>query len=158
MAADLIVFEGGGEGPAIPEPDWQALIPYPAAEDAEFSATHARQLAAEHWARVTDAMRAAGTLGAENVHQVQRLVLAYVRYDQAASEVARSGAVTKAPKTKVPMLSVWVSVLKGASEEASTIEAELGLTPRRRGAVTKVQTRKKKARAADGYMGAGRKA
>lgn len=146
--------EGAAEADPAAEPDWEALIPFTEQEDG-LSSTEARSAASGYWQSVTAAMREQGTFGPENRHQVQRLALAYVRYDHASAEIARGGAITRAPRTKVQMLSVWLTVAKHASDEASTLEAELGLTPRRRGAVTKIPGKKRAARASDVYMRTG---
>ena len=83
---------------------------------------------------------------------MQRLVLAYVRSDVAAVQVMAYGALTQAPSTGTPMLSLWQVEMRAADSDATTAEMELCLSPRRRGAATKVERKKRAATAADGYL------
>lgn len=147
-----------GTGLDVEEPDWSLLIP-DAGRSKAGSNEHWRALAASEWRRITAAMRAAGTLALENRHQIQRLVLAYVRYDRAAAEMFKTGgAVAKSPRTRVPMLNLWQTEMRQADGDATTAEMELGIPPRRRGAVTKAQRGQKQASKADAYLGAVKKA
>lgn len=97
-------------------------------------------------------MRAAETLAPENRHALLRLVIAYVRHDIAATEVMRSGAIATAHRTGVPMLSLWQVEMRQASNDATALEKELCLTPRRRGSATKVQRKRKGSIASDRYL------
>lgn len=147
------VIEGAGLD--IEEPDWSLLLPdgrLKAAKNQQW-----RDVAAAEWRRVTAALRAAGTLAPENRHQVQRLVIAYVRYDRAAAEVFKAGGPIAKSKTGVAMLNQWQVEMRQADSDATTAEMELGVPPRRRGAVTKTQRKQKAATAADAYRGSSRK-
>lgn len=139
-----------GPGGDIQEPDWEMLIPDQ--DDGGVIAGFWRDAAHQEWVRVTAALREAGTLAPENRHQIQRLVIAYIRYDIAAMHVMQSGAVTKAKRTSVPMLNLWQTEMRAADSDATTAERELGITPRQRGAVTKAKRNEKKSGAADAYL------
>jgi P27 family predicted phage terminase small subunit len=146
-----ILNDGAAEAAGPEEPDWELLLPPPEKEDASFNSLMARVAAEREWTRITAAMRAADTLGPANAHTIQRLVLAYVRYDHAIGQVTRLGAVQVAPNG-VQMLGIWHTVAKQASDEAVTLEAELGLTPRRRAAAGKLKGKKPQGRAIDGFL------
>ena len=110
-----------------------------------------RESAHRHWLRIVSALRSAGTLAAENAHQIQRLVLAYVRYDYAASQMFLHGAVTRA-KNGTPMLNMWQVEQRQADSDATTAEMELGLTPRRRGQTAPAKKKAKQASPASAYL------
>lgn len=141
------VISGGGAD--IAEPDWERLIPDP--DNPELAINDWREIAHQEWLRVTSALREAGTLAPENRHQLQRLVLAYIRYDIAAAQVMRMGAVKLSTK-KVPMLNMWQVEMRAADGDATTAEMELGITPRRRGSVTKASRQQKRVSKADAYL------
>ncbi len=161
MAPALTAFPGGGED--IEEPNWSLLIPDVAkpkkaqlalmADPAESTIDNKplRESAHRHWLRIVAALRTAGTLAAENAHQIQRLVLAYVQYDYASSQMFLHGAVTKA-KNGTAMLNQWQVVQRQADSDATTAEMELGITPRRRGQTAPAKKQPKKASAADAYL------
>lgn len=140
-----------GAGSDIEEPDWSLLIPNEGRSKAGNNERW-REYAHREWLRTTSALREHGTLAPENRHQVQRLVIAYVRYDRAAGEVFRKGVIVEAPRTGVPMHNLWQAEMRQADGDATTAEMELGIPPRRRGAVTKSKRGEKKAIAADGYL------
>jgi phage terminase small subunit len=143
----IAVLPGGSFD--IEEPAWGSLIPD--GRNGEDNASW-REFAHREWLRVVTAMRAAGTLAPENRHQMQRLVIAYVRYDRAASEFFAVGLITKAPKTGVPMVNIVQSEMRQADADATTIEKELGLPPRHRGAVKKANRAEKTTRQSDRYL------
>ena len=140
-----------GRGLDIEEPDWSLLIPDPGGLQAGDNSQW-RDYAHREWLRATTALREAGTLAPENRHQIQRLVIAYLRYDRAAREVFRIGLVTEAPRTGVPMVNIMQSEMRQADADATTAEMELGITPRRRGTVTKAKRVEKTQRASDRYL------
>jgi phage terminase small subunit len=146
-----------GQSDDIDEPDWNLLMPTPADGD-DANAERWRGLARGEWARVIKALRAAETLAPENRHQIQRLVLAYVRYDLAASKLFSEQAIVASKITQVPQLNLWQVEMRAADSDATTAEMELGIPPRRRGSVTKVKTKPKQASAADGYLSSVKKA
>jgi hypothetical protein len=89
-----------------------------------------REYAHREWLRVLAALREAGTLAPENRHQVQRLVVAYVRYDRASAPAFSLGVVLAAPRTGAPMVNLWQVEMRQAASDATTAEMELGIPPR----------------------------
>lgn len=147
----VVAILGGGDG--VEEPDWTRLIP-----DAEIGSTTVlmdawRDFAHRQWNRICQELREAGTLAPVNGHQIQRLVLAYVRYDMAAAKLMAMSVIINAPKTGVPLLNIWQVEMRAADSDATTAEMELCLNPRRRGAATKAQRKERKTSAADGFLG-----
>jgi phage terminase small subunit len=141
----------------IEEPDWSLLMPTPPDGD-EAKSERWREVARKEWARLVKALRAAETLAPENRHQIQRLVLSYVRYDLAASKMFAEQAVVPSKITQVPQLNLWQVEMRAAESDATTAEMELGIPPRRRGSVTKVKAKPKQTSAADGYLSSVKKA
>lgn len=144
MTFDVI----SGPGADVEEPDWELLIP----NRTDRRQVALREMAHREWARVTGELRDAQTLAPVNRHSVQRLVLAYVRYDLAAAMVMKLGAVVAAKRTKVPQLSLWQVEMRAADSDATGHEMELCLNPRRRSAAGKVQRKAKRVTAADSYL------
>ena len=130
----------GGDG-RPPEPDWDAI----------FTDELDRLAAAEHWRAVVSEMHEAGTLAAVNAHTVKRLVLFYVEFDRSARSVAEAGKVTKT-KSGVPQLNLEWTGMKQANEACTSLEAELGISPRRRNAAGKAQKAKRGASASERYL------
>ncbi|MDF2620216.1 MAG: family phage terminase small subunit [Xanthobacteraceae bacterium] len=138
------VIEGSGQ--IVPEPHWRMLL----TDDLEIEA------AAEYWRAVTTELRERNLLAPANRHAIQRLVLAYVIFDRSARDVAEHGAVTKPRRGNnkaIARLSPHFTAMREAGNDAATLEAELGLSPRRRGAVTKVERKSRAARASDEFKG-----
>lgn len=137
------VVEGTGE--IVPEPDWESL----------FSDVLEIGAAREHWRRVTTELRDRQLLAAANAHALQRLVVCYVLYDRSLREVAERGAVMR-PKRGNPKAIARTSphfiAMRELASDAAVLEAEFGLSPRRRSGATKVQNGKKAPRAADSYL------
>lgn len=134
-------------GAVVPEPDWDAL----------FNDVLEQAAAREHWRVITTELRERSLVAPGNAHALQRLVVAYVLYDRSAREVAENGAVTKPKRGNaraIARTSPHFTVMREAASDAAILEAEFGLSPRRRGAATKVANVKKAARAADGYLSA----
>lgn len=132
-------------GAIVPEPNWRLLL----TDEIEVEA------AAEHWRRITTEMRERNTLAPSNGHAVQRLVLAYILYDRCSREVADSGAVLK-PKRGNPKaiarLSPHFTAMRENATDAAALEAELGLSPRRRNSAAKVERKARAARASDSFL------
>lgn len=138
-----------GTGEIVPEPHWRMLL----TDDLEIEA------AADHWRRITAEMRERTTLAPSNGHAIQRLVLAYVMFDRASREVAEHGAVTKPRRgnTKaIARVSPHFTVMREAASDAASLEAELGLSPRRRNTAAKVERKARSARASDSYLSVAR--
>ena len=130
----------------IVEPDWARLLP----EVAE-------QLAAsEHWRRIAGEMDGQDILSLANGHALQRLVLAYLVYDRCSQMVAVDGLVTepneKNPKS-IARLSIYYKAMREAESTAERLEAQLGLTPGKRGRVGKVVKKRERSAGADAFLG-----
>jgi hypothetical protein len=80
-----------------------------------------RQAAAHYWSEVTTAMRNSGKLKPANAHAVLRLVTAYLVFDRVSAVNMRGGQID---------VHAW-NVQLAASQLASQIEGDLGLSPRR---------------------------
>lgn len=141
----------GSASVEIESPDWAALIPDKGKSKAGSNAQW-REMAAREWVRIMAALREAGTLAPENRHQMQRLIIAYVRYDRAAAEVFRLGLITEAARSGVAQMNIYQSEMRHADADATTAEMELGITPRRRAAVGKSKRGSKVGSAADAYL------
>lgn len=137
------VIEGGGGIPE--EPDWSII----------FSDDLDQDRASSHWSRVIRELELAATLADVNGHQVERLVMLRVVHDRAARMVAEEGAV-KPPKRGNPKAIARVNphfeVMRQAASDCDRIEAELGLSPRRRGSVTPVPKGKRRGSARDEFL------
>lgn len=134
-----------GTGEIVPEPHWRLLL----SDDLEV------QAATEYWRLITTEMRERSLLSPANCHSLQRLVLAYINYDRSARDVAENGAVTKPRRgnTKaIARLSPHYTAMREAGADAATLEAELGISPRRRSTASKVDKKARSARAADQYL------
>ena len=142
----MSVVDIDGTGDIVQEPDWGALFN----DDLEIVA------AVEHWRRVTTELRDRTLLAPGNAHALQRLVVAYVLYDRSLREVAEHGVVTK-PKRGNPKAiartSPHFSALRELASDAAVLEAEFGLSPRRRSAATKAERKQRVTRASDRYLG-----
>lgn len=141
----LTTIDGGGLD--IEEPDWKLLIPN---EGMVGRNVIWREAAHRYWLSITNAMRAAGTLGPENKHQLQRLVIGYVRYDNAAAEMFRLGIVLGSPE-RGQFMNVWQHEMRHADADATRGESELGIAPKRRRGATKVR-QAGSARPSDQYL------
>lgn len=130
----------------IIEPDWGRLLPEKGERDA----------ASEHWQRVAGEMDEMQILSLANGHALQRLVLAYLVYDRCSKDVAAHGLVTEAspdnPKS-IARLSVHYKAMREAEGTAQRLEAQLGLTPGKRGKVGKVTKKRERSTGADAFLG-----
>ena len=145
----LETVQGGGLD--IEEPDWSLLIPNQGRTKADSNRSW-RDYAHREWLRITAELRDAGTLAPTNRHMIQRLIIAYIRYDRASTMVFRGGLVAKAPQSGVAKLQIEHSELRQADADATVCERELGITPLRRGSVAKVKRAEKVARNSDRYI------
>ncbi len=137
-----------GSGALVVEPIWSHL----------FTDVLEQAAAKEHWRIVTTELKERQLLAAANGHSLQRLVCAYIMFDRMYREVAENGAVTKPRRGNskaIPRISPYFTAMREAGADAATLEAELGISPRRRGGVTKVDRKQSKARAADAYTSRG---
>lgn len=134
-----------GTGSIVPEPDWEAL----------FSDVLEIDAAKEHWRVITSELRDRQLLAPANSHAIQRLVCAYLMYDRMYREVAENGIVTKPRRGNskaIARISPYYTAMREAGTDADRIEAELGVSPRRRGSATKAERKQRKERASDGYL------
>lgn len=135
-----------GTGAIVVEPDWESL----------FSDVLEIAAAKEHWRIVTTELKDRQLLAAVNGHAIQRLVCAYVFHERNLRHVAEHGSVTR-PKRGNPKaitrISPFHTAVREWSADAAALEAELGVSPRRRGSVQKVERKQRRERASDGYLG-----
>lgn len=134
-----------GTGDIVVEPDWTQTFNDP------LEIASAR----EHWRVITTELRDRNLLAPSNAHAIQRLVEDYLFHDRATRDVAENGAVTKPRRgnTKaIARLSPHFTARREMGSDAATLEAELGLSPRRRAAATKVEKRARATRAADQFL------
>lgn len=138
-----------GTGSIVAEPDWESL----------FSDVLEIAAAKEHWRVITIELKERKLLAAANGHSVQRLVCAYLMFDRMYREVAEHGVVSK-PKRGNPKaiarISPFFTAMREAGVDATALEAELGISPRRRDGVAKAERRQRKERAADAYLSSSR--
>lgn len=133
----------GGDG-LPPEPDWASLFD----DELDIATAH------ERWGVICRELQAANTLAVVNGDAIKRLVDFYVQYERASRHVAEHGAILP-PKTKKAKVGQWNpfwSVMRQADKTICVLEAELGLTPVRRGKAEQVKRGKTKTRAADAYL------
>lgn len=130
----------------VDEPNWNALL----TDKAERAAAKAI------WKRLTTEMAELETLSAANGHALQRLVLAYIIFDRCSAVVAKTGLVTEPaadnPKA-IARLSIHYKAMREAGNEAERLEAQLGLSPGRRGRVGKVTKKRVRQAGADAFLG-----
>jgi len=130
----------------VAEPKWSKLLP-DAAE---------RKVAAEHWRRIAAEMKEREILSSSNGHALQRLVLAYLVYDRCSLSLADGGIVDEPsadnPKA-IARLSIHYKAMREAEKTAERLEAQLGLTPGKRGRVAKVAKRRERTAGADTFLG-----
>ena len=139
---DLRAIDGGDGRP--PEPEWSF----------HYSDKLDIEAAREEWQVVCREMQGAETLAVCNGHAIRRLVEFRVQFDRAANHVAKHGAIVRGKTTT--LAGQWNphwSVMRQADDKIRALEAELGLSPRRRAAVAKVKRRMNRRVAADDYLG-----
>ncbi len=136
----------GGAASIVAEPRWKELLP-----DAK-----ERTAARAHWRRIADEMREREILSAANCHTLLRLVMAYIVYDRCSLNVAQGGLVTEPnadnPKA-IARLSIHYKAMREAENTAERLEAQLGLSPGRRGKVGKVTKKRERSAGADAFLG-----
>lgn len=129
MRPGLKEINGGGGIP--PEPDWRELL----TDTLEIAAAH------EIWGVVTREMRDAETLSPANGTAVssalERYVIARLLHARAARDVLERGAIILSRKN-LPTHNGQVAVMRRFADECRMLEAELGISPVRRGRARKV--------------------
>lgn len=134
-----------GTGSIIEEPHWRLLLN----DDLEIAA------ATEYWRVVSNEMRGRTLLAPVNSHAVRRLVQAYLMYDRAARDVLENGGVLKPRRGNskaIARVNPSVQIMRNADHDATLLEAELGISPRRREGASKVQGAGRQQRASDAYL------
>lgn len=131
----------GGAG--LPqEPDWALIY----TDELDLA------VAREHWREIVNELRESATLTVANGHAIRRLVFCRIECDRSLRNVAEEGKIIRAKRTKRPMINPEWTTLKQTLEALTVLEAELGISPRRRGSAAKVNRAKRKATAADAYL------
>lgn len=134
-----------GTGAIVVEPDWSTYLTSPAEQTS----------AVEHWRVVTTEMRTRNILSPGNTHAIIRLVLTYIVHDRAWKEASKTGAVLKPKRGSekaIARVSPHFTVMKQAAATAAGMEAELGLSPRRRSSAATVEKNVKRTTGADRYL------
>lgn len=129
----------------IVEPEWARLLPD----------LKERAAASEHWRRVAGEMDAGQILAPSNGHALQRLVMAYLVYDRCSTMVAVDGLViakTAENPRSIERLSIYYKAMREAESTAERLEAQLGLTPGKRGKVGKVVRTRERSAGADAFL------
>lgn len=137
------VIDGTGE--IVETPDFRLL----------FDLRAERKAAREYWRIVTSEMRGRDILAPANGHAILRYVIGLIIFDRAAREVLRLGAVTRANPDNmrsIARIRPDFRVMREASADLAALETELGLSPRRRAAVTRVQRRRSSMAGADSFL------
>lgn len=116
----------------LAEPDWSS----------QFTDELDQELAGQQWRVIVGELRGSEKLANANERQIKRLIDCYVLYEIAMRHVADEGAVFPRKGKKQPAYNPWFTVLKDANAMASSAEAELTITPRRRNNGGKVQRQK----------------
>jgi hypothetical protein len=102
---------GSSQRSDLAEPSWDEVL----------TSADERQAAASYWREVTTAMQRSGKLKPANAHAVLRLVTAYLIFDRVSAVNMRGGQID---------VQAW-DIQARASQLASQIEGDLGLSPRR---------------------------
>lgn len=137
------------EGSASPvqEPDWSDT--YTSPEDIE--------AAKEQWRLLENAMLDAGTLAPENAPMMERYVNFKLIYDRAKRIIAEKGIVMpprRGSRSGIARQHPSWSTMREAASDLDRMEAELGISPRRRGGLAKVNRQPRKKEAASAYLAA----
>lgn len=137
------VIDGGAQ--VVAEPDWSQV--YTDSLDLAF--------ARDEWRGLVQALTAAGTLAPENARMMERCIDFRIAYERAKRVVAEKGLVVpprRGNKTAIARPSPYWHAMREAASDLDRIEGELGLPPRRRGSVTKVDRKQRARTAADAYL------
>jgi P27 family predicted phage terminase small subunit len=125
-----------------PEPNWAHYY-----DDAE-----KRERAHTNWLEICHALRDAGGLAVSNGHAILRLISLRLEYDFSMQDVAARGVVIPETRKRFAHTNPHFRVMRQIDETIRQLEAELGISPVRRGRIGKIQKRQTKARAADEFL------
>lgn len=146
FAMSVVSLPGAAQAVELPEPDWASVY------SDELDQAFARQ----HWQGIISELRRLQALTTENASQIERLVHHRLVHAEAVRMVAEKGAVSK-PSARnaksIARVSPWWTVMREAAADCDRIEAELGLSPRRRGSVSTVAPVKAAKKARDEFLG-----
>lgn len=134
-----------GDSRIVDEPDWSQV----------YSDVLDIASAQSSWRELVSALTAAGTLAPENARMMERCVDFRIQYEKAKQQVAEKGMVIppkRGSKTAIARPSPYWVAMREAASDLDRIEGELGLQPRRRGSVTKVDRKARARQAADAYL------
>jgi P27 family predicted phage terminase small subunit len=139
---DLHTIDGGDGLP--PEPEWSQ----------HYSDELDIEVARDEWGVVVREMQGAETLSVANGHAIRRLVEFRIQWRRASEHVADHGAIIRGKTTgRGGQWNPHWSVMRQADDKIRALEAELGLSPRRRAAAVKAKRRPDRGTAADDYLG-----
>lgn len=134
-----------GTGDVIEEPHWRMLLN----DDLEIEA------AREYWRICADELRGRSLLAPATNHAVRRLVIAYLMYDRASRDVLENGGVLKPRRGNTKAIARQnpsVLIMRNADHDATALEAELGISPRRRESAAPVKGGQRKVSALAAYL------
>lgn len=137
------IIEGGNR--VVMEPDWALIYSDPDEQGA----------AADAWRMIERELNEQGTLALVNSAAMERWVSFRLIFDKAAKQVAEKGAVIppkRGSKTAIARPSPYFKVMQDTAAILDRAEAELGLSPRRRGGATKIDRKQRHKQAADAYL------
>jgi P27 family predicted phage terminase small subunit len=133
-----------GDGGVPPEPNWNKIYQH----DNKLEAAH------RYWVGVINEMKRAGTITCECYHSIFRLVTLRIQYDECVVDVSVNGMMADVGR-EVPgnPYNPYFTLQKQCATAIKELEAELGLSPRRRASATKVKNGEKKTgKASDSYL------
>jgi P27 family predicted phage terminase small subunit len=93
---------------------------------------HLNAKAREHWARTTAILRKMNILSVADADVIAAYCTAYARWVDAETKMATYGVVMKAPKSGVPMQSIFLSIANNALAQIDRLGEKLGLSPQAR--------------------------
>lgn len=137
------LIDGGQQ--IVTEPDWPSVY----SDDLDIA------FARSEWQVLVEALTMAGTLAKENARMMERCIDMRIVYEKAKRQVAEKGMVLppkRGSKTAIARPSPYWHAMREAASDLDRIEGELGLPPRRRGSVTKVDRKQRARQAADAYL------
>jgi hypothetical protein len=97
-------------------------------------------------------MKDAQTLSLANGPAIKRLVIFHVEFERQARALPNPASSATTMKIKVPQMHPSWGVMKQAAEACRKMEAELGISPRRRSNVGKIQKKTRRSTAADEFL------
>ena len=90
---------------------------------------HLEPAAQTEWVRVVKLMHQMGTLAGTDRAVLAAYCQSWATWVAAEVEIARTGRIVAAPRTKTPMMNPWAHVADKAFQRMLKSAVELGLTP-----------------------------